>query len=215
MNELREPAVAYGKKKFTIQEYLEFEKASSERHEYYQGEIFDMPGHGELLAMSGASHRHNIIFSNIFVALGISLKGKSCRPYGPDMRINIPENTLFTYPDISIVCGELINIEEDEDTVIRPTVLIEILSPSTKNYDRGEKFRLYRDIPSLKEYIMIDCKSINIEAFRINDKGHWELEEFKTLSGNLDMPSVNISLPILEIYDGTKLAESKNEPPAV
>jgi len=210
MNEVREPEVVYGKKKFTIQEYLEFEKASSERHEYYQGEIFLMHGHGEMLAMSGAGSRHNIIFSNLFGEMAFQLKGKPCRPYGPDMRINIPENTLFTYPDISVICGDLTNSAEDEDTIIKPAVIIEILSPSTKSYDRGEKFKLYRDIPALKEYILIDSLSINIEAFRINDKGHWELEEYKTLSGNLDIPAINLSLPFQDIYEGTRLTESKS-----
>ena len=209
MNEVREPEVVYGKKKFTVQEYLEFEKASAERHEYYKGEIFLMQGHGEMLAMSGAGSRHNLIFSNLFTGLGIRLKGKPCRPYGSDMRINIPENTLFTYPDISVICGDLINIAEDEDTVIKPTVIIEILSPSTKNYDRGEKFKLYRDISTLKEYILVDSQSVNIEAFRINDRDHWELQEYKALCGNLDMPSIMVSLPVQDIYEGTKLTENK------
>ena len=102
MDEVREPEVAYGKSKFTVEEYLRFERAASERHEYYQGEIFRMHGHGDLLAMSGAGNRHNIIFSNLFIGMGILLKGKSYQPYGPDMRINIPENTLYTYPDISV-----------------------------------------------------------------------------------------------------------------
>jgi Uma2 family endonuclease len=208
MHEVREPEVAYGKNKFTIEEYLQFEKASSERHEYYKGEIFRMHGHGELLNMSGASNRHNIIFSNLFTGIGIALKGKPCQPYGPDMRVNIPENTLFTYPDISVFCGEVEPSAEDEDTVIQPTLLIEILSPSTKEYDRGGKFKLYRDIPTLKEYILVDALSINIEAFRINNSGHWELEEYCTLEGNLNMQSINVSIPLTEIYQRTKLIKS-------
>src|SRR2546421_11556630 len=96
--ELNEPAPAYGKRKFTIQEYLEREKAAHRKSEYYCGEIF---------AMSGAGNRHNIIFSNLFREVASFLKGKPCRPYGSDMRIHIPENTLFTYPDITIMCGDL------------------------------------------------------------------------------------------------------------
>src|SRR5215213_2331439 len=132
MHEVREPAIAYGKQKLSIEEYLQFEKASIEKHEYYQGEIF---------AMSGASNRHVKIHSNLFIALGIQLKGKSCRPYGSDFRLHIPENTLFTYPDIVIVCGDLISSDVDDESFIQPTVIFEILSPSTKQYDRGEKFR--------------------------------------------------------------------------
>jgi Uma2 family endonuclease len=88
--EVREPAVAYGKDKFTEEEYLQMERKSSEKHEYYKGEIFRMHGHGELLAMSGAGGNHNEIFSNLFLAIGNQLKGKSCKPYGPDMRMHIP-----------------------------------------------------------------------------------------------------------------------------
>jgi len=206
--EVNEPITAYGKKKFTIQEYLEFEKSSLEKHEFYKGEIFRMHGHGELLAMSGAGNRHNIIFSNLFIGLGTRLKGKTCQPFGPDMRVNIPENTLYTYPDISIFCGELQSSSENEDTGIRPTVLIEILSPSTKNYDQGEKFRLYRDIPSLREYILVDTEVVHIDAFRINNNGHWELEEYKSLTGQLSLVSVQVIIPVADIYERTKIHET-------
>lgn len=203
--EAKEPAVAYGKKQFSEEEYLEMERAATERHEYYKGEIFDMHGHGDLLAMSGAGTRHNIIFSNLFGQLVMKLRHTLCRPFGPDMRINIPENSLYTYPDISIFCGEIPFSKLNEDTAVQPTVLIEILSPSTEQYDRGAKFKLYRDIPSLKEYILVDTKSINIEAFRINSNNNWELEEYKILSGQLSIPSVQVNILIVDIYDGTKL----------
>jgi Uma2 family endonuclease len=205
--EVNEPIVSYGKTKFTVQEYLEFERASLERHEFYKGEIFRMHGHGELLAMSGAASKHNIIFSNLFGPIAFQLKGKSCQPYGPDMRVNIPENTLYTYPDISVFCGELQQSLEDEDTVVGPSVLIEILSPSTRNYDQGEKFRLYRDIPSLREYILVDTAAVRIGAFRINNDGHWELEEYKLLTGQLSLPSIQVSIPVADIYERTKIPE--------
>jgi Uma2 family endonuclease len=198
--EIKEPIVLYGKKKFTVEEYLEFERASLEKHEYYQGEIFLMQGHGEALAMSGAARRHNIISINLTVALANKLKGKPCQPYGADMRMNIPKNSLYTYPDISVYCSQSKDIPEDEDTAINPTVIIEILSPSTENYDRGEKFKLYREIPTLKEYILIETKSIGIEAFRLNEKNHWELEEFRTLETELSFESLGIKIPVSEIY---------------
>ena len=204
--ELKEPIVAFGKNKFTVEEYLQMEKTATERHEYYQGEIFQMQGHGELLAMSGAANRHNIIFTNLFLGFGNALKGKPCRPYGPDMRLNIPENTLFTYPDISIYCGEPESIPGDEESFIHPTVLIEILSPSTREYDRGGEFKWYRDIPTLQEYILVDTKTLNVEAFRLNKSKHWELEEYTLLSETLSMPSIDVSIPLAEIYATTKLA---------
>ncbi|HEU5145067.1 MAG TPA: Uma2 family endonuclease [Chryseosolibacter sp.] len=194
--EIRDPIVVYNKKKISVEEYLRFERESVEKHEYYQNEVF---------AMAGAGARHNIIFSNLFIALGIQLKGKPCRPYGSDLRVHIPENTLFTYPDISIFCGELISSAPDEDTVVSPTVLIEILSASTKEYDRGGKFKLYRDIPTLKEYILVDSESINIEAFRINANGHWELEEYKQISETLRIPVVDVTIALADVYEGTKL----------
>ncbi len=203
--EVREPVVAYGKTKLTVEEYLQWEKASIEKHEFYKGEIFTMSGHGEPLAMSGAGNRHNKIFSNLFIGLGMLLKGKPCQPYGSDMRIHIPENTLFTYPDISIICGDIISSMVDEESFIQPTVIIEILSPSTKSYDRGEKFKLYRDIPTLKEYILIDSESINIEAFHNIDRGHWELKEYIKIEEQLSIPSMEISISIADIYEGTKL----------
>lgn len=204
---VHEPIAVYGKKKFTEQEYLEIEKAASERHEFYKGEIFQLYGHGELLAMSGAGNRHNIIFSNLFTGLGIRLRGKSCQPYGPDLRINIPENTLYTYPDISVFCGELQQSKEDEDTVIHPTILIEILSPSTKVYDRGGKFKLYRDIPTLKEYILVDTATVNIEAFRFNENKHWELEEYTAQEQVLRFPVLEIEIPVSEIYNRIRFSE--------
>ncbi|MEX2230606.1 MAG: Uma2 family endonuclease [Cyclobacteriaceae bacterium] len=194
--EIRDPIVVYDKKKISIEEYLQFERGSVEKHEFYRNEVF---------AMAGAGRRHNKIFSNLFIALGIKLKGKACQPYGSDLRIHIPENTLFTYPDISVFCGDFIISKEDKDTVLEPTILFEILSPSTKDYDRGGKFKLYRDIPTLKEYILIDSESINIEAFRINASGNWELEEYKQLSKILELSSVQVAIPLSEIYEGTKI----------
>lgn len=202
--EVREPAVAYGKNKFTEEEYLQMERQSSDKHEFYKGEIFVMPGHGDLLAMSGAAQNHNEIFTNLFVEMGTQLRGKPCRPYGSDMRLNIPENTLYTYTDIAIYCKPPVDTPDD-DNAKDPTVIIEILSPSTKSYDRGDKFNLYRDIKSLKEYILIDSQSVSVEAFRINDSGHWELEEIKTLAGTLHFKSVAFSITLALIYEETKI----------
>ena len=202
--EVREPAVAYGKNKFTEEEYLQMERQSSDKHEFYKGEIFLMAGHGDLLAMSGAAPNHNEIFTNVFGHIAIELKGKPCRPYGSDMRLNIPENTLYTYPDIAIYCKPPVD-DPDDDNARNPTVIIEILSPSTKSYDRGDKFNLYRDIKSLKEYILIDSQSIAVEAFRINNGGHWELEEIKSIDGVLLINSVELSIPLVLIYEETKL----------
>ena len=194
--EVEEPVHAYQNKLYTIQEYLEMENKALEKHEYYKGEIF---------AMSGAGNRHNIISINVIVSLGKSLKGKGCRPYGSDMRINIPENSLFTYPDISIFCGEVKTLKEDQNTATLPTAIIEILSPSTRNYDRGVKFMLYRAIPSLTDYILIDSESIHAEHFAINKEGLWQLKEHNILQEEIFIETPGVRLPLEEVYEETQL----------
>jgi Uma2 family endonuclease len=194
--EIKEPAPAFQKKYYSIREYLDMENEAIEKHEYYKGEIF---------AMGGAGNRHNIISVNMIVSLGNSLKGKSCQPYGSDMRIHIPENTLFTYPDISIICGDVVFSKEDEITSTNPAIIIEILSPSTRNYDRGVKFMLYRAIPTLKEYILVEAESIHVEQFAINRDGLWQLKEYANQKDQLILESVGITLLLADIYDRCKL----------
>lgn len=194
--EVREPAIAYNKKKYSIEEYLELEEAAIEKHEYYQGEIF---------AMSGPKVPHSIIAGNVFGSLSYKLKGKSCRPFNRDQRIHIEKNTLFTYPDISIICGDPVTLKNDDWNALNPIIIIEVLSPSTKNYDRGDKFKLYRDISTLKEYVLIDSESISIESFCINEHGNWELNEYKNIAEVLHLKSIQITLELKEIYEGTKL----------
>lgn len=195
--ELREPAIVYGKKRLTIKEYLEYEKTADQKHEYYQGEIF---------AMAGAKIAHNRVVVRLTGLLSQQLRGKSCEPFNSDQRIHIPANTLFTYPDISIVCGEVKTLDNDDYNILNPSIIIEVLSPGTKNYDRGEKFQLYRDIPTLKEYILVDSQFVDVEAFRINAHGHWELEEYKSLKAVLQIPGISVSLPLSEIYEGMKIS---------
>ncbi|MEO7264024.1 MAG: Uma2 family endonuclease [Ferruginibacter sp.] len=194
--QIREPSVAYGHKKFTIEQYLEIENAATEKHEYYQGEIF---------AMSGAKLTHVQITGNIYGLFKNKLKGKPCQPYNSDLRIHIPPNTLFTYPDISIICGEPETLNNDEYNALNPIAIIEVLSPSTKNYDRGDKFKLYRDIPTLREYILVDSTSISVEQFYFNSQGNWELEEISRLETSLRFRNIEISFEMKEIYEGTKL----------
>lgn len=191
-NEVREPLEAYGKRVFTPEEYLSLEERSLQKHEYYRGEIF---------AMAGAGERHNIISVNLISQLHQRLKGTPCRPFGSDLRIHIPENSLFTYPDISVICGNVIA----DNPVKRPVLIIEILSESTRNYDQGDKFRLYRDIPTLKEYILVDSESIYIETFRINSKGNWELEVYTSPEQELIIPCLETSIPLALVYEATGL----------
>lgn len=190
--EVREPSIDYSKQKISIEEYLEMENDSTEKSEYYRGEIF---------AMSGAKMPHNTLSKNMLGTLFSKLKGKKCQPYGSDVRIHIPSNTLFTYPDISIICGKAITLNDDDWNVLNPTVIIEVLSKSTKNYDRGEKFKLYRDIPTLQEYILADSESMHIEIFRLNENKHWELEEYNSLEDIVHIKSIDEKILLSEIYE--------------
>jgi Uma2 family endonuclease len=112
---------------------------------------------------------------------------------------------LFTYPDISIVCGEIITKDNDDWNIVNPSVIIEVLSKSTHDYDMGGKFAHYRDIPTLKEYILVDSESLRVYAFRINEAGHWELEEYKKIEDSLLLKTAQLSIPLAEIYEGVKL----------
>lgn len=189
-NEVKEPALQYNF--ITPEEYLAAERSATEKHEYYRGEIF---------AMSGASVNHNKIFRKLFLAIGHQLKGKDCQPYGSDLRIHIPMNTLYTYPDISIICGEPELADDPFDNVINPSVIIEILSKSTRNYDKGEKFTLYRDIDTLQEYILVDSEKIHIEKHIRNKDNSWQLTEFKSIENSLYINTVNMQIELRDIYE--------------
>ncbi len=177
-------------------DYLDKERLAVEKHEYFKGEIF---------AMSGASIAHNKIAINSISDIFIKLKGKKCQPFGSDLRIHIPKNTLFTYPDISIVCDEIETTDDKFDTITNPSVLIEILSPSARNYDKGEKFTLYREIDSLQEYILIDSERIMVEKFIRNSDNSWQLTEYRTIEQSFSIATVGIEMFLLDIYDGVKI----------
>lgn len=190
-NEVKEPEPQYNF--ITAETYLEMERAAFEKHEYYQGEIF---------AMSGTSLEHVMIARNIMVELANKLKGKPCQPFGSDLRMHIPPNTLYTYPDLSIICGKPELTDEHFDTATNPTVIIKILSPSTRNYGMGIKFKLYRDIPSLKEYILIDSEMVYIEKHSRQPDNSWVLTEIKNRQGSLNLDSIQVAVTLEDIYEG-------------
>ncbi len=194
--EVKEPSPAYARQHYTIEEYLQMENAATEKHEYYQGEIF---------AMSGAKLQHNIVTRNLLVWLTNKLKGNPCQPFCSDLRIHVEKNTLFTYPDLSVICGEPLSLNNDGMNFLNPSIICEVLSPSTKDYDREAKFKLYRDIPTLKEYILVDPLPAQIEAYFINTHGNWELIEYKSIHQTLVLPTIQVSIDLKDIYEGTKV----------
>jgi Uma2 family endonuclease len=195
-NEVKEPAPKYNY--VSPEEYLEMERASVEKHEYYKGEVF---------TMSGASVPHNDIAYNINRLIAPFLHGKDCKIYGSDFRIHIPENSLYTYPDFSIVCGKAQTTDVYTDNLTNPKVIIEILSKSTMNYDRVNKFSFYRSIKTLKEYILIDSKSISVELFIRQDDNSWKLTEFKELSDSFYISTISLTLFLKDIYDDVSFDE--------
>jgi len=180
----------------SIDEYLLSERKTPEKNEYYKGEIF---------AMGGNSLPHNIVFKNMFGHLFSKLKGKNCQPFGSDLRIHIPKNTLFTYPDISIICGRPETTDSTFDTITNPSVIIEILSESKRNYDKGGKFTLYREIESLREYILIDSESVMVEKFKKNDDQSWQLTDYKMRSVTFKIETINEDFLLDEIYTGVDI----------
>lgn len=178
------------KKYFTEKEYLEFERNSDTKHEYYKGEIFDL---------AGVSFNHGQIIFNLSGMLFQKLE-KNCRAISSDLKVFIKKNSLYTYPDFSIICGKIDFLDDRNDTITNPKVIIEILSPSTEEYDKNQKFALYKDIPSLEEYILIYQDEVKAECFLKKD--NWEKSGYESQGVDMKIKSLGIDLSLKEIYEG-------------
>jgi Uma2 family endonuclease len=174
------------------QEYLARERLADVRSEYYRGEMF---------VMAGGSPRHSLIKTNLTTALCSALKGRPCTAYDSDLRIRVAATGLYTYPDASVICGELQFDDEERDTVLNPTLLAEVLSDSTEAYDRGKKFDHYRQLPSLKEYLLVSQDCPKVERFARNPDGTWTLTIASGLDQSLDLPSIGVRLSLAEVFD--------------
>lgn len=153
----------------TEQEYLAYERASPEKHEYADGEVF---------ARSGGTGEHAAVAANIIRELGSALFGKGCRVHTSDMRVHVPSRGRYVYPDGSIVCGRPMYTDETRDTLVNPRVIIEVLSDGTEAYDRGDKFAQYRTLPSLEVYVLASQKEPRIEVFTRHADGAWLLRAY-------------------------------------
>ncbi|MDQ3322405.1 MAG: Uma2 family endonuclease [Acidobacteriota bacterium] len=183
---------AIPKTKLTPEEYLDFERKSEERHEYFNGEIF---------VMSGAKRRHNVVAWNIGGELREKLKGKNCEAYPADMRVFVPETGLYTYPDLVVVCGEPKFQDNVFDTLLNPILLIEVLSETTESYDRGKKFQHYRSIESLREYVLVSQDEARIEKYVKQGDGFWLLSEAVGLESEIEFSSIECKIALREVYD--------------
>ena len=179
----------------TPEEYLAMERQNDYKSEYIDGEVF---------AMTGARRRHNLITFNIAGALSPQLRGRPCEAYVSEMRVRIPKRG-YMYPDAVIVCGEP-QLEDDYfDTLLNPTVLIEVLSESTEQYDRGKKFSLYRTIDSLAEYILIAQDECKVEQYTKQPDGRWMLSDHRSLEDVVELASVQCPLALREVYEKVNL----------
>jgi Uma2 family endonuclease len=179
-------------KTYSPEEYLELEIPAQERHEYIDGEIRVMPG---------GMPNHNRIVGNLYATLNFEFRGKPYEVFVTDQRIWIPRRQIYTYPDIMIIDGALQYQEGRKDTLINPSIIIEVLSKSTSSYDRGDKFSAYRTIPEFREYILIDQYQIHIEHYIKTEPRKWTFQEYDESNGSLTFLSVDFSISLNDLYD--------------
>ncbi len=184
---------AQAKQKCTPEEYLALERAAEFRSEYHGGEIF---------AMAGASRRHNQITRNLGGLFFNGLKGTACEHYISDMRLKVEEVGLYTYPDLAVACEPQYFEDEGKETLLNPTLIIEVLSQSAKNNDaRGNTFENYRRIGSLQECLFIAQQSPHVQQHFINTEGRWEMIETRTLDDCIELKSVPVTLALKDVYE--------------
>jgi Uma2 family endonuclease len=174
------------------EEYLAQERLAEYKSEYFQGEVF---------AMSGASRPHVRIVANVMIEVGQQLKGKPCRISASDLRLRVTPAGLYTYPDVMVVCGEDQVADDQKDTILNPVLIIEVLSESTRDYDRGRKFQHYRTLPSLMEYLTIEQDEPRIEHWTRQQDNHWDFVEVDDLTQSIQLTSIGCILPLAEVYD--------------
>lgn len=183
-------------------EYYRLEHEALEKSDWYQGEMFNM---------AGGSTNHSRIKMNLAVRLGNQLNGRPCEPLDSDQRLKIAATGIRTYPDASVYCGPLEYDEEDAytQTATNPTVLFEVLSDSTEAYDRGLKADSYRQIPSLKAYVLMSQKAPHAELYERLGPNEWRLSEARGLEATLRIPCIAVDLPLAELYDRVEFGTAK------
>jgi len=189
--------------RLTPEQYLEIERAAEFRHEYYEGQMY---------AMSGGTHQHALVIANTLAALWIQLRDKPCSVSPTELRVRISARH-YTYPDIVVVCGEPKYVDNQLDTLINPTLLIEVLSPSTEGYDRGLKARQYRTIESLGEYAFVTPSEARVEIFRRQPSGDWLLSESAGLDAHCRFDSIGCSVALADIYAKVTFPPEEPTPP--
>lgn len=182
---------AQAQPRLTPAQYLEAERSAEFRHEYYDGQIY---------AMSGGSFHHFQIIANITAELHARLKKRPCAVGSSDLRLRVSPEGLYTYPDVIVICGEPRFADDRRDTLLNPTLIVEVLSPSTEAYDRGFKSAQYRTVESLEEYALVSQAEPRVEVFRRQPGGHWLLSEAIGIEAVCHFESLDCAVPLSEIY---------------
>lgn len=197
----------------TIEEYLDIERRSQEKYEFRDGEVVNL---SELVSMAGGAPKHSLIACNLIRELGNLVKGRPCRVYGNDLRVRIPRKTLWAHPDVAVVCGEPQQDVHgsDDHTLTNPLVIAEVLSPSTEAYDRGDKFERYREIESLREYVLVSQHLPRVETFLRQEDGIWLFGSVAGLEPAARFGSLGVELPMREIYAGVEFVPLAEPPSA-
>jgi len=182
----------------TPADYLARERRSEVRSEYLNGRVY---------AMSGASREHNRITINLSAMLHSRLKGKPCEPFSGDLRVKVSPTGLYTYPDVIVACGESRFEDEHVDTLLDPTVIIEVLSDSTEAYDRGEKFAHYRALESLTDYLLVAQDRPRIEHFVRQPDSRWLYSVLDGLDEQVEIATLDCVLPLAEVYERVVFSE--------
>lgn len=191
-------------RRYTPEEYLALEEKSEVRHEYFAGEIF---------AMAGASKSHNLLAQNVALSLRVGLRGKGCQVFMEDVRLVVRENNHYAYPDVLVSCDP--DDRRDPYLVRQPVLIVEILSLSTAEYDRTEKFGHYQKLPSLRHYLLVSQTAWVVEWFRRDEAGQWIYTLLHEPDSVLDIPDLGLRLPLAELYDDTDVAPLRVTPSAL
>jgi Uma2 family endonuclease len=176
----------------TVEEYLEIERSAAEKHEFVDG---------TMVAMSGGSPRHAIISGNIFAFLKTRRSRANCVAFNPDLKVCLDRRRMIAYPDVTVVCGEPEFLDGKRDVVKNPTVVVEVLSPSTEDYDRGKKATFYRLLPSLQEFLLVGQEPVFVEHNRRLGDGTWQIILFQELEAVIRLDSIGVELPVAVIYE--------------
>jgi Uma2 family endonuclease len=181
---------------YSVEEYLSLENLNLEKHEYYRGQIYQM---------SGGSPEHSLIISNVNFALKTGLKGKSCRVFSSEVLIRVQHQNHYSYADTSVVCSRPEYEQIGNNRMLtNPQLLVEVLSPSTENYDRGTKFQLYKNIPTFRDYLLVDSRKIYVQHYQKIDSNTWQEKTYKDPDNVITIENLGFEITVSELYEGVE-----------